>query len=222
MPTIPPVAPSAPTVPVRSDRAGFPVQMYNFFSHIAGAFNTFLEDIAANVYGNATDAYNSASAAAASESAAAASAVASAAAASAPVWASGTYTAGDCVYSPTNFQTYRRTTTGSSATDPAIDSTGWLIVSALSFPMVDVAGTSQTATAFRHYILSNAAASTLTLPAAPSAGDEIWVTVGNARVDNVVDRAGKSIQGVAENMTLDIPATARLKYINSTVQWRLV
>lgn len=56
---------------------------------------------------------------------AAASAAAAAASASATLWVSGTsYTAGAVVYSPTNYATYRTTTSGTSSTDPAADTTG--------------------------------------------------------------------------------------------------
>lgn len=70
---------------------------------------------------------------------AAASAAAAAASASATLWVSGTnYTAGAVVYSPTNYATYRTTTSGTSSTDPAADTTGrW--VSAM-LPSVEALG----------------------------------------------------------------------------------
>lgn len=44
----------------------------------------------------------------------------------APAWVSGTnYAAGNQVYSPTNFQTYRRKTNGAGTTDPIADATNW-------------------------------------------------------------------------------------------------
>lgn len=46
--------------------------------------------------------------------------------AGAVAWVSGTtYAIGDTRYSPINFQTYRRTTTGAGTTDPSADSTNW-------------------------------------------------------------------------------------------------
>jgi hypothetical protein len=39
-----------------------------------------------------------------------------------------------------------------------------------------VSGTSQTAVAGAHYILTNVAATTVTLPASPASGDTVWVT----------------------------------------------
>ena len=86
-----------------------------------------------------------------------------------------------------------------------------------------VTNTSQAATANTQYVLTNAAATTVTLPAAPNNGDIIWVTVANGRSDNVIACSGKSIQGVAENMTLDAAyAAVQLRYIDATLQWRIV
>lgn len=46
--------------------------------------------------------------------------------AGAVVWVSGTtYAIGDTRYSPINFQTYRRTTSGGGTTDPSLDSANW-------------------------------------------------------------------------------------------------
>ena len=57
----------------------------------------------------------------------------------------------------------------------------------------------------------------------PVTGDTCWVTVGNTRTDNLVARNGSPLMGVAEDMTLDnANATAQLRYINSTLGWRLV
>lgn len=49
-------------------------------------------------------------------------------AANAAKWESGTYTLGDRVYSPTDFQTYQAKTSGSLTTDPASDSTNWQLL----------------------------------------------------------------------------------------------
>ena len=69
-----------------------------------------------------------------------AAASASAAAASADVtkWISGTtYTEGDCVWSPIDYQTYRRKSTGGGTTDPSADSTNWVLI-ALNPAIFDV------------------------------------------------------------------------------------
>lgn len=83
-----------------------------------------------------------------------------------------------------------------------------------------VAGTSQTAVAGSHYILTGAA-TTVTLPAAPASGDTVWVTVANALFTNVIARNGLTIMGLAENLTIDNNnATVELRYVNTS--WRLV
>jgi hypothetical protein len=84
-----------------------------------------------------------------------------------------------------------------------------------------VSGTTQTAVAATHYILTNVAATTVTLPASPSSGDTVWVTVTNSRTTNVIARNGKTIMGVAEDMTIDNQnATVELRFVDSS--WRLV
>lgn len=61
---------------------------------------------------------------------AAGAAAAAAAAADASVWVSGAaYVAGDVVYSPLNFQSYRRLVNGSGVTDPSVDVINWTQIS---------------------------------------------------------------------------------------------
>ncbi len=80
-----------------------------------------------------------------------------------------------------------------------------------------------TATAGQHIVCTNAAAVTVTLPASPSAGATVWVTPGNGRTDNVIARNGQNIMSLAEDMTLDnANVTVQLRFINSTLGWRLV
>ena len=84
-----------------------------------------------------------------------------------------------------------------------------------------VAGTTQTAVAGSHYILTNVAATTVTLPASPASGDTVWVTVANSLATNVIARNGNTIMGIAEDMTINaLYATVALRYVNSS--WRLV
>ncbi len=84
-----------------------------------------------------------------------------------------------------------------------------------------VSGTSQTAAADSHYALTNASATTVTLPASPTAADVVVITVNNGRTDNVIDRNGKEINGVAEDMTIDAAyGSVWLRYIDATRQWR--
>lgn len=86
-----------------------------------------------------------------------------------------------------------------------------------------VSGTTQAAVNDSHYVLTNAAATTVTLPATPAAGDVVWVTVGNGRTDNVVARNGSNIQSLAEDLTLNAAyAAVQMRYINSTIGWAFV
>lgn len=79
------------------------------------------------------------------------------------------------------------------------------------------------AVAGQHIVCTNAGVVTITLPATPTAGQTVWVTVGNGRTDNVIARNGELLMGLAEDMTIDSPvATAPLRYINSAIGWRLV
>jgi len=85
-----------------------------------------------------------------------------------------------------------------------------------------VTGTTQTATAGNQYVLTNAAATTVTLPASPAAGDTVYVTVANGLVTNVVARNGKNIQGLAEDLTLNAQyASVQLRFTDNTEGWVL-
>ena len=81
-----------------------------------------------------------------------------------------------------------------------------------------VSGTSQAAVAGSHYILTNVAATTVTLPATPSSGDTVWVTWKNNRADNVVARNGQTIGGDPSNLTLDgrVRGTVALRFVDSS------
>lgn len=64
--------------------------------------------------------------ASAAEVAAVAAAASAAASAGVTKWVSGTtYAQGACVWSPANFQTYRRTTNGAGTVDPSADAANW-------------------------------------------------------------------------------------------------
>jgi hypothetical protein len=103
----------------------------------------------------------------------------------------------------------------------ALDSSNWTsYVTVSGLPTVDVtSSTSFTAAAGYHYILRGGA-TTVTLPASPSAGNVVWVTVANGLTTNVVARNGTNIQGLAENLTLDGPyAAVQLRYSDATMGW---
>lgn len=95
---------------------------------------------------------------------------------------------------------------------------GWY---SLGGPVTVVSGTTQTAIAGNHYVLTNVAATTVTLPASPNSGDTVWVTVANALTTNVIARNGQTIMGASENMTIDMAyVTVCLRFVNSS--WRIV
>ena len=124
-----------PTPPSRQEPATFSARGDAFL----GALPTFRTEV--NAAGDYIDGVGAqVTTDAATASAAAASAVA---AAGATEWVSGaSYDAGDVVYSPVDFQTYRAKTTHSGvATDPSADATNWVQISLGSFAGdVSVAG----------------------------------------------------------------------------------
>ena len=74
----------------------------------------------------------------------------------------------------------------------------------------------------REYCTVTAAGQTITLPATPTAGDEVGIQVGNF-TDTVVARNGSNIMALAEDFTMDIAYLAvQLVYIDATQGWRFV
>lgn len=88
--------------------------------------------------------------------------------------------------------------------------------------VVPVSGSTQTAVAGNHYILTNVAATTVTLPASPASGDTVWVTWTNSLATNVIARNGSTIMGDTTDMTLDAATngTVQLRFVNSS--WRIL
>ena len=63
---------------------------------------------------------------------------------------------------------------------------------------------------------------TVTLPASPSAGNEVVVINGGAFTATVIARNGSNIMGLAENMTLDVEYGAMtFIYIDASNGWRV-
>jgi hypothetical protein len=84
-----------------------------------------------------------------------------------------------------------------------------------------VSGTTQTAVAGNAYLLTNVAATTVTLPASPAANDKVVVKVANGLLTNVINPNGNTIEGISGNLTIDsTSAIVTLQYLNSS--WRLV
>jgi hypothetical protein len=230
---MPPVTPPGYTplptpVPQRSDPVNFAARADAFLTALPD-YQTELDAIGEAAYDNAVSAQTDASsalssknAAAASEAAAANSAITAAAAASAPLWVSGTnYAQYTAVQSPITLLSYKaKVALNPSTVDPADDPANWRILSDFKRSIV-VTGTSVTAVAGMHYILTNVAATTVTGPASASADDEYWITVANSLDTNTISRNGLTYMGLAENVNLDLGnITTKWKYVNST--WRLV
>lgn len=211
MPTTIPALTSPPAAPSRASPSTF--------ATLSDAWLAWMETWAPNFdtaadasYANASESYANAVAAQS-----AANGVAAA------LWVSGTtYSIGDVRRSPATGYPYRRLTSGAGTTDPASDPTNWVMAAVFYPAMYVVSATTQTAVAWGHYVLTNASATTLTLPAAPAVGDVVWVTVANARVDNIVARNALNIMGLAENMTLNDPnSTVQLRYVSASLGWRI-
>jgi hypothetical protein len=107
-------------------------------------------------------------------------------------------------------------TSGGSGAAPS-----WATVAGLP-TMNIVTGTSQTAVTNNQYVLTNAAATTVTLPSSPSAGATVYITVANNLTTNVVARNGQNIQSLAEDMTLNAAyAAVQLRFADATRGWVL-
>lgn len=73
------------------------------------------------------------------------------------------------------------------------------------------------------HALTNAAASTVTLPASPTAGNIVAASATNGLLTNVVARNGNNIMGLAQDMTINIAyASVSLRYVNATVGWEIL
>ena len=98
---------------------------------------------------------------------------------------------------------------------------GVALGAAAPMTVVLVSATTQAAVAGSHYILTNGAATTLTLPANPASGDSVWVTGANGLLTNVIARNGQTIMGSATDLTMNIAdTTVQLRFVNSS--WRLL
>jgi hypothetical protein len=112
---------------------------------------------------------------------------------------------------------------GAGTTDPSADGVNW-VLSAIFGPQLFVStSTSNSLQPGQFVVLTAAGVSTATLPASPAPGVTCWVAAGNGRTDNVIARNGQNIMSLAEDMTVDnANVTVQLRFINSTLGWRLV
>ncbi len=219
-PTTPPAdSTTFGTPPSSANPSNFDV-LGDAFLGLFPAFQAFLTSLKAWIYTTAQATYTNALSTAADATATAANAASVAIYANAVAWVSGTtYAMGDVRYSPADRRLYRRLTAGAGATDPSGDATNWALLNT-ERPLVQVAGTTQTALAGFDYELRNVAATTVTLPASPSSGDppiRLWIE--NGLTTNVINPSGSTINGVAGNMTYDIVySNPTFRFVNGT--WR--
>jgi hypothetical protein len=131
------------------------------------------------------------------------------------------YTNGQLLIGNTTGNTLTKATLTAGSGVTITNGAGSITIAAAGLPTLNVVtGTTQNATANNHYALTNAAATTVTLPGSPAAGDVVWVTVNNGRIDNIVARNGNNIQSLAEDLTLNATyAAVQLRYINATIGW---
>jgi hypothetical protein len=134
------------------------------------------------------------------------------------------YTNGQLLIGNTTGNTLTKATLTAGSGVTITNGSGSITIAAAGMPTLNVVtGTTQAATASNHYVLTNVAATTVTLPGSPSAGDVVWVTVGNGLTTNVVARNGNNIQSLAEDLTLNATyAAVQMRYINATIGWTFV
>jgi hypothetical protein len=136
-----------------------------------------------------------------------------------------TYTNGQLLIGNTTGNTLTKATLTAGSGISITNGTGSITIasSVSGLPTMNVvSGTTQSATAGNQYVLTNVAATTVTLPASPSAGDTVYVTVANNLTTNVVARNGNKIMSLSEDLTLNAPyAAAQLRYADATRGWVL-
>jgi hypothetical protein len=209
--------PSAPLV--TDDADTFDSKAFPFVAAL-NTFGTEANALAAAVNADAVAAAASESAAAVSEAAAESSALTAEAAANfAGAWSglTGALNKPAQVYHVNQLWTLLNNLAAVETSEPGVTA-DWLRVTQAA--NIRVTATGVTAAAGDHVYLT-AATQTVTLPAAPLAGDHVWVSVG-AFVDTVIDRNALNIMSTADNLTIDRQnVTIGLRYVDATRGWVL-
>ncbi|ODU08002.1 MAG: hypothetical protein ABS84_14930 [Rubrivivax sp. SCN 71-131] len=149
---------------------------------------------------------------------------------SATVWATGSYAVGARVYDPTNGLLYLCTTahTGTSGQYPSTQPSRWALMSMTAPPLTAHSASTSSGSPYQlvkaqHAELSNSAQGWANLPASPATGDWVWVGFANGRYDNVVKRNGQNIEGVAEDLTVNVrDASLILRFVGAPYGWKVL
>ena len=195
-PTITPL----PAAPSRStDPATFAIEADAFvgalpaFGTQANAQASYLDALAIAADADAVAAAASAVDAEGFADDAAASAANAAAAADVSAWVSGaTYAIGVCVFSPIDFQTYRRATNGAGTTDPSADAVNWVQISTESGVFGPASSTSNAIALF-----DGASGALIKNGPLPGAAGNILISNGTAWTSATPAPAGAILQAVA-------------------------
>lgn len=123
-------------------------------------------------------------------------------------------------------------------TSPAVDQTytysgkvwkwngsGWALQSnSISTVLYSITTTAVSKTlSDRERCTVTAAGQTITLPASPSAGSEVAVTVISNVNNTVVARNGQLLMGLSEDLTIDRDnTTVTFYFVNATYGWRII
>jgi len=211
-----------PTPPLRSDG---PTTFADRGDAWVGALTTWTTQanaLEANVNAKESSAVSAAGTATGAATTATTAAATATAAAGATVWVSGTtYVVGNVRWSPITFQSYRRITGGAGTTDPSADATNWALLGWMGLTVVIVSGTTQNAAAGNHYVLTNASACTVSLPAGVSGATIAITTLGTLLTNVVAPNGVETIMEIAAPMTIDSTlATVTLRYLSGS--WRLI
>lgn len=87
---------------------------------------------------------------------------------------------------------------------------------------ISVTATSKTLVNREHCTVT-ASGQTITLPATPSTGWEVAVTIAGSFTDTVIGRNGSNIMNLAEDITVDVAeVTVSLIYVDATRGWRII
>lgn len=109
-----------------------------------------------------------------------------------------------------------------AATPSAVKSAYDLANAALPAYTITTTAVSKTL-ANRERCTVTASGQTITLPASPSAGWEVSITVGGTFTDTVIARNSSNIMSLAENMTVDkANVSVTFYYVDATRGWRII